>query len=138
LYMCNGQRINKYVVEFQQLASQVRGWGDRALRRQLYNKLPACIKDEISCQGKPTTLPEYKTLAQTIDARYWERKGEVSHKSKPSASAPPAKQSAPTSDRKESSGGKSRNALASSSAKTLDLTSKLRKDGKLTSEELQR
>ncbi|KAG2159483.1 uncharacterized protein EDB93DRAFT_1099840 [Suillus bovinus] len=89
-------------------------------------------------QGKPTTLPEYKTLAQTINARSWERKGEVSHKSKPSTSAPPAKQSALTSDWKEYSGRKSGNASASSSAKLPDLMSKLGKDGKLTSEERQR
>jgi hypothetical protein len=89
LYMCDGNRINKYIVEFQRLASQVRGWGDGALRRQFYNGLPARIKDEISRQGKPTTLSEFKTLAQTIDARYWERKGEVSHESKSSSSNPP-------------------------------------------------
>jgi Retrotransposon gag protein len=138
LYMRDGQRINKYVVEFQRLASQVRGWGDGALRRQFYNGLPARIKDEISRQGKPTTLPEYKTLAQTIDARYWERKGEVSRETKPSTSTPPAKQSASTSDRKEYSGGKSGTASAPSSTKLPDLTSKLGKDGKLTSEERQR
>jgi hypothetical protein len=83
LYMRNGNRINKYIVEFQHLASQVRGWGDRALRRQFYNGLPARIKDEISHQGKPATLSEFKTLAQTIYAQYWEHKGEVSCESKP-------------------------------------------------------
>jgi hypothetical protein len=68
LVMREGQRINKYVVEFQRLASQVRGWGDGALRHQFYNGLPARIKDEICHQGKPATLAEFKTLSQSIDA----------------------------------------------------------------------
>jgi len=89
LNMCEGQRINKYIVEFQRLASQVRRWGDGALRRQFYNGLPARIKDEISRMGKPATLSEFKTLAQTIDARYWERKGEISRETKSSSSNPP-------------------------------------------------
>jgi hypothetical protein len=53
------------------------GWGDGALRHQLYNGLPARIKDELSCMGTPSTLSEYKILAQTIKSRYWEQKGEV-------------------------------------------------------------
>ncbi|KIM67426.1 hypothetical protein SCLCIDRAFT_45163, partial [Scleroderma citrinum Foug A] len=44
---------------------------------QKINNLPDCIKDEISCIGKPCTLDGYCTLAQTIDARYWERKSEI-------------------------------------------------------------
>jgi len=48
LNMHDGQHIDKYIVEFQQLASQVHGWGDGALKHQFYNGLPACIKDEIS------------------------------------------------------------------------------------------
>jgi hypothetical protein len=78
LNMREGQCINKYVVEFQRLASQVCRWGDGALCHQFYNRLPAHIKDEISCMSKPATLSEFKTLAQTIDACYWECKGEIS------------------------------------------------------------
>jgi hypothetical protein len=148
LYMRDGNRINKYIVEFQRLASQVRGWGDGALRRQFYNGLPAQIKDEISRQGKPTTLSEFKTLAQTIDARYWERKGEVSHESKSSSSNPPKQSSSdrttPSRSGNDRSGShnsgnnKSGNPSSSSAPKAPDLTSKLGKDGKLTSEERQR
>jgi hypothetical protein len=54
--MREGQHINKYVVEFQRLALQIRGWGDGALHCQFYNGLPAHIKDEISRMGKPATL----------------------------------------------------------------------------------
>ncbi|KAG2059483.1 hypothetical protein BDR06DRAFT_874186, partial [Suillus hirtellus] len=64
----NRQCINRYVVEFQCLASQVHGWGDGALKCQFYNGLPARINDEISCMGKHSTLSEYKILAQTINA----------------------------------------------------------------------
>jgi len=99
LNMHEGQRINKYVVEFQRLASQVCGWGDGALCRQFYNGLPARIKDEISRMGKPATLSEFKTLAQTIDARYWEHKGEISRETKSPSFNPPKPS---TSDRANS------------------------------------
>jgi hypothetical protein len=56
LNMHEGQCINKYVVEFQRLASQVHGWGDGVLCCQFYNGLPACIKDEISHMGKPAVM----------------------------------------------------------------------------------
>jgi hypothetical protein len=34
---------------------------------------PARIKDEVSRVGKPNTLPDLRTLALSIDNRYWER-----------------------------------------------------------------
>jgi hypothetical protein len=148
LNMREGQRINKYVVEFQRLASQVCRWGDGALRRQFYNGLPAHIKDEISCMGKPATLSEFKTLAQTIDACYWERKGEISRETK-SSSSNPLKPS--TSDRASShlsgsgnhrSGQNKSAKLASTSTssapKAPDLNTKLGKDGKLSAKEHQK
>ena len=48
LSMKDGQRINKYVVEFNQIALQVRGYGEGALRHHFYNGLPDQIKDKIS------------------------------------------------------------------------------------------
>src|SRR6267154_1824182 len=47
LHMRDSQHINKYIVEFQWLATQVCSWGDGALHCQFYNGLPACIKDNI-------------------------------------------------------------------------------------------
>jgi hypothetical protein len=143
LYMRDGQRINKYIVEFQRLASQVRGWGDGALRRQFYNGLPARIKDEICRQGKPGTLAQYKTLAQIIDARYWERKGEIAREPKSTHPSNPPKQSSSERTTSGSSGStknRSDQSVPSSSSvpKAPDLTSKLGKDGKLTSEERKR
>jgi len=148
LNMRKGQRINKYVVEFQRLASQVRGWGDGALRRQFYNGLPARIKDEISRMGKPATLSEFKTLAQTIDARYWERKGEISRETKSSSSNPPKPSTSNCASSHPSGSGNHRSGQnksakpastsTSSALKAPDLNTKLGKDGKLTAEEHQR
>jgi hypothetical protein len=148
LNMCKGQCINKYVVEFQRFASQVCRWGDGALCRQFYNRLPACMKDKISHMGKPATLSEFKTLAQTIDARYWEHKGEISRETK-SSSSNPLKPS--TSDHTSSHPFRSGNhrsgqnksakptsASTLSAPKAPDLNTKLGKDGKLTAEECQR
>ncbi|KIM52647.1 hypothetical protein SCLCIDRAFT_45041, partial [Scleroderma citrinum Foug A] len=89
LSMKDRQKINKYVVD----------------------GLPDRIKDEISRVGKPRTLNGYRTLAQTIDARYWECKSEISRQTKNSAAS-----SSPAS--KGSSSG------------TLDLKSKPKEKGK--------
>jgi hypothetical protein len=148
LNMREGQCINKYVVEFQRLASQVCGWGDGALCRQFYNGLPARIKDEISRMGKPTTLSEFKTLAQTINARYWEHKGEISRETKSSSSNPPKPSTSDCASSHLSGSGNHRSGQNKSakptSVSTLstpkapDLNTKLGKDGKLTAKEHQR
>jgi len=57
------------------------GWGSQSLCYVFYRSLPDCIKDTMSKHGKPVTLPEMKQMAQTIDARYWERKAEKAHES---------------------------------------------------------
>ena len=77
LSMKEGQKINKYIVEFNRLAGQVHDYGNGALRHIFYSSLPNRIKDEISRIGKPRTLDGFCILAQTIDARYWERKSEI-------------------------------------------------------------
>ncbi|OJA13460.1 hypothetical protein AZE42_11059 [Rhizopogon vesiculosus] len=111
LQMLDGHRINKYIIEFQRLASQVRGYGDGALRHQFYSGLLSQVKDEISCVGKPDSLSELKALAQTINARYWEHKGEVASNFSPSSA---------------------------SSSKGPDLSDKLGKDGRFTADEHKR
>ena len=152
LSMKEGQKINKYVVEFNRLARQVRGYGNGALCHIFYSGLPDRIKDEISCVGKPHTLDGYCTLAQTIDARYWECKSEISCQTKNSSLAPTSnsKSSASSSDSKgkskekdnksKGSDNKSKGSSSSSGASksaTPDAPSHLRKDGKLTEEECQ-
>ena len=86
LQMCDGQRITKYIIEWNRLASQVRDWGHGALHRSFYNGLPDQIKDKISRQGKPNSIADLCTLSQKIDHRYWERKDEISCASKASGS----------------------------------------------------
>ena len=147
LQLRDGQRINKYVVEFQRLASQVRGYGDGALRRQFYTGLPARIKDEISRVGKPDTLHELRLLAQTIDARYWERKGETSREThqKPKVEATQRSSSSSQNNGNSSNNRNNHNPRSSNTPKPSkppssgpDLTGKLGKDGKLTDEERKR
>ncbi|KAG6326426.1 hypothetical protein ID866_12663, partial [Astraeus odoratus] len=56
LSMKDGSQINKYIIEFNRLATQVCGYGEGALRHMFYNGLPDRIKDEIACVGKPPRL----------------------------------------------------------------------------------
>ncbi|KIO13198.1 hypothetical protein M404DRAFT_18686 [Pisolithus tinctorius Marx 270] len=49
LQMKENHWVNKYVVKFNWLASQVQGYGDGALHCFFYTGLPDCIKDEV-CQ----------------------------------------------------------------------------------------
>src|ERR1700723_1557782 len=67
----SSQRIAKYIVEFNRLAT-ITGWDSRVLRHQFYRGLPSRIKDELARVGKPTTIPMLKALAQSIDGQYWE------------------------------------------------------------------
>jgi hypothetical protein len=98
--------------------------------------------------GKPATLLEFKTLAQTINAHYWECKGEISRETKSSSSNPPKPS---TSNRASSHPSRSRNhrsgqnksakpasASTSSTPKAPDLNTKLGKDRKLMAKECQR
>ena len=93
-----------YVVEFNQIVTQVWGYGEGALQHHFYNGLPDCIKDEISCIGKPPTLSELHLLAQSIDACYWECKSEINRQAKPSA-APPSKSEKTSATSSMNSGG---------------------------------
>ena len=74
--MRDTQQITKYLVEFNRLAVRVQ-WGDVSLQHQLYNRFLPRIKDEISQVGKPNNLADLHTLAQSIDARYWECRSEI-------------------------------------------------------------
>ncbi|KIN97748.1 hypothetical protein M404DRAFT_32080 [Pisolithus tinctorius Marx 270] len=105
-----------------------------------------CIKDEIAHVGKPSTLAQLHELAQTIDARYWECKAEISHttksasdklqssnsNNKPKSSS---SSSAPKSDAKGK--GKQKDPPKSDAPKS-NIAHLLGKDGKLTSAECQR
>lgn len=75
LQMANSDHIGAYITEFSRLATQVH-WGTSALRYQFYLGLPDRLKDHISLLGKPDSLYELRTLAQSLDRRYWERNSE--------------------------------------------------------------
>ncbi|KIK77766.1 hypothetical protein PAXRUDRAFT_70378, partial [Paxillus rubicundulus Ve08.2h10] len=47
-HMKDGQHINKYIIDFNHLATQVQGYGKGALRHHFYDGLPDRIKDKIS------------------------------------------------------------------------------------------
>ena len=75
LTMSDSHRVARYVTQFNRLATQV-SWGSEALRYQFYKGLPDRLKDRISEIGKPKDLNKLRELAQSINARYWERKAE--------------------------------------------------------------
>jgi hypothetical protein len=147
--MKDSQRITRYLVEFNRLAAQTQ-WGESALRHQFYRGLPPRIKDEVSRVGKPATLVGFRQLAQSIDARYWERRSEINReapasKSEPSKrlenTKPSDKPSTKPQEKRPSTNPPPRPSnpgSTSSNSKTTDLSGKLGQDGKLTQEERNR
>ena len=150
LQMKDGHRVTRYIMDFNQLASQVRGYGDGALQHYFYTGLPDQIKDELSQIGKPWTLDGLRALSQEIDACYWEHKDKLARSSKSQSTSSPkpsnsggnssksrqekSKSGNTTSSASTSGSSKLANKPASSSMRP-DLTSKLGKDGKLTADE---
>jgi len=151
LRMHDSHQATKYFIKFQQLASRVE-WGEAALRRQAYNGLAKRIKDDMVHHNKPNTLAGLRRLVQAIDARYWERKGELSRETRASGSSGNKSDNKPDSAKSDNKSGKSKskqkdNNSGSTQGKgsssdpkksTPDLSSKLGKDGKLTPQERQR
>ena len=145
LRMKETHRIVRYLVEFNCLGSQLRGYGEAALRHKFYTGLPDRIKDEICRTGKPRNLEDLRALAQDIDARYWEHKDKIAHQTK-SNPVTSSNTTGNMSSRKATSLSNSSQPPTSSSSssgskpagKTPDISDKLGRDGKLTSEERQR
>ena len=61
-----------YIVDFNQLALQVQGYGDGALWHYFYTGLLDRIKDKLSQISKLWTLDGLCTLFQEINVCYWE------------------------------------------------------------------
>jgi len=149
LRMKDSYRVTRYIVDFNRLASQVQDYGDGALRRLFYSGLPDRLKDEIARVGNPLTLNGLRALCQEIDARYWERKDEIScmMKSQPTSSTTKPSNSggnSSNSGQEKSKAGNSSTSASGSSKTTSnqsssgsrpDLTNKLGKDRKLTADE---
>ena len=145
LRMKETHRIVRYLVEFNRLGSQLRGYGEAALRHKFYTSLPDRIKDEICRMGKPRNLEDLRALAQDIDTRYWERKDEIARQTKSNPVTSSNTMGNMSSRKATSSGNSSQPPTLSSSSsgskpagKAPDISDKLSRDGKLTSEERQR
>jgi len=152
LRMKDSYHVTRYIVDFNCLASQVQDYGDGALRRLFYSGLPDRLKGEIARVGKPLTLNGLRALCQEIDARYWERKDEISRTTKTQSTSSPTKPSnsggnLSNSGQEKSKAGNSSTSASGSSKTTSnqsssgsrpDLTNKLGKDGKLTADERKR
>ncbi len=65
LRMRDGDRIMKYMVQFNQYASQV-GYGDNSLCHAFYRGLCTRIKDDMAHHGKPNNLRDMRFLAQSL------------------------------------------------------------------------
>src|SRR6266481_1848296 len=150
LRMQENHQAMKYFIKFMQLAARVQ-WGEAALLRQAYNGLAKRIKNDMVHHDKPTTLPGLWKTTQAIDTRYWEHRAEVScetntvttstHKSEKSDSSKmDAKSKGSSHSRKRNLPGLSQSKGSMSEPRKFipDLTSKLRKDGKLMPQERQR
>ena len=154
LKMLHHHRITKFNVIFQQHASKLVGWGDKALRYMYYNALPDRIKDELSRSPKKDTLSALRAAASDIDQRYWERQKEKksdpsekssdksakksttsNHSSKPAStnSAHQSSSNSSNSGNKSSSSSSSKPA-SKSSAPPPAFANQLGKDGKLKPE----
>jgi hypothetical protein len=83
LRMRDGDRIQRFLVLFNRNAIQCQ-WGERALAYTFYKALPDRIQDALHRlpSGRPTTLSELRLRSMEIDARYWERKGELAKRTK--------------------------------------------------------
>ena len=151
LWMKNNQQIVKYLVDFNRLTAWVT-WGDSTLQHQLYKGLPNQIKDEVSQIGKPSTLSSMCQLIQKINVYYWECQSKISweskksnnksgkQKSNKSANSASSLSKSQSSDNKSTSSSSNKRPNPNSSGssgqnKKPDLSNKLGKDGKLTSEE---
>ncbi|KAG6326295.1 hypothetical protein ID866_12794, partial [Astraeus odoratus] len=100
LLMKDGSHINKYIIEFNHLTTQVCGYGEGALHHMFYNGLPDHIKDKITHVGKPPHLVDLCTMAQGINACYWECKSEIACQAKTNPQSS-------SSSKQSSSGGSS-------------------------------
>jgi len=147
LCMHESHQAMKYFIKFQQLAAHVQ-WGEAALCRQAYNGLAKCIKDDMVHHEKPNTLSGLRKLIQVIDAQYWDDAvkypqtrasgtsgNKTEQKSDSSKSDNKSGKGSSQSKQKNNHSGSTQSKGSTSEQKkstTPDLSSKLRKDGKLT------
>ena len=149
--MQESHQATKYFIKFTQLATRVQ-WGQAALLRQVYNSLTNRIKNDMVHHDKPTTLSNIQKLVQAIDSHYWERKVEISRENASGTSRNKSENKSDNSKTKKGKGSSkskqkdlnssssstsSKGSTSESKKSNPDLSSKLRKDGKLTPQERQ-
>jgi Retrotransposon gag protein len=160
LSMKENQRITKYIVDFNKLASRT-DWNEPALRDRFFRGLPIRIRTELLRGGKPKTLVKMRLKAQQVDQAHWITKDEVAKDTKPAASSDnkkdgnSSKQNSffkkrphPGSENRSTNNSGSRfnstnpsnpsSSKPSSSSKKPDISDKLGKDGKLRTDERKR
>ncbi|SJL07237.1 uncharacterized protein ARMOST_10580 [Armillaria ostoyae] len=145
LWMHDGDRIMKYMVQFNQYTSQV-GYRDNSLCHTFYHGLCTRIKDNMAHHGKPNNLHDMRFLAQKLDACYWTWRTEISHENRDNK----ASSSYSNNPKSKGSSSSSNSSASGSTLKTSDSTpsgsastpkpyaDKLGKDGHLTQEEKDR
>ncbi|KAG6327019.1 hypothetical protein ID866_12070 [Astraeus odoratus] len=139
--MKENQHVNKYVVEFNCIASQLQGYGDGTLCHHFYTGLPNHIKDKICHVGKHQTLGELHLLAQEVDAHYWQCKEEI--QCQPKSIASTSKQANPRNNSTQDPGQNKPTSdktlkTSSNNSSAPNLSNKLGKDRKLTAAEHKR
>ncbi|KIO01764.1 hypothetical protein M404DRAFT_149366, partial [Pisolithus tinctorius Marx 270] len=113
-------------------------YGVGALCHCFYSGLPDCIKDEIACVRKPSTLAQLCELTQTINVCYWERKAEILRTAKSASDKLQSSNSDNKTRSSSSSSAPKSNAKGKGKQKDppkSDIAHLLGKDGKLTSAE---
>ena len=149
LVMKGNHKATKFFVDFNQISTLL-DYNNQALHQKAYLALPKRIKDELIHFNKPRNLDNLWDLVQKIDQHYGECRSEVSREM---PTTPKLKQKSdktskpnPNSNRKANptpstsgSGSKDKDKDKSKSGnqKKPDLTDKLGKDGKLTTQERQ-
>ena len=91
--------VVKYNIEFNKFAVRTH-WDDQVLHHHYYSGLTERIKDIMGHYGKPTTLEEMKTLAHSINSRYWERTHEKSCSGRNKSDTPDKSDKAKSDDKK--------------------------------------
>ena len=132
LVMAEGSRSAIYFIEFNRLASCIQ-WDDHALFQQAYKGLACRIKNEMVHHDRPVTLLDLCKLVQAINYCYWERKAEITHEANPTSKVDPKGDPKIARNPEATRKGK----VPENPKSGPDLTGKLGKDGKLTSQEHQ-
>ena len=114
LRMQENHQATKYFIKFMQLATRVQ-WGKVALLRQAYNRLAKCVKNDMVHHDKPTTLLGLRRLTQAINARYWERRAEVSRETTTTGMTTNKSEKSDTAKVDSKSKGKQKNTSSGSS-----------------------